>query len=132
MSNKVNEILERGIYGTPETLPEERNIFLSTIVERIYLALTKKQVIHKGMYDEAVRFLNNKKDIRLFINGNLSYHLYSNYVKEANKNNVPFTVVNDQNNSPFGLVIASDRTAVNHSDIYIKDDYFHREMNELK
>ncbi len=128
--NKLEDALQRGIYGTPETLPEERALFLSTISERIFLALTNKQVIHKGMYPEAIEVMRSKKDAHLFINGGLSYGLYSNYVKEAGKYNIPFTVVNDGHDTPIGLVLASNQ-AINYgkeTNFFIKDDIFKRDM----
>lgn len=131
MPNKnIHELLMQGIYGATETLPEERALFLSTIRERIYLALTNKQVFHKGMYNEALQLLQSKKDIHLLINGELPYQLYANYLKEATKYNVPFTVVSDGHDTPFGLVLASE-TAITHSDdytIFIEDQIFQRDM----
>lgn len=128
--NKLHELLLQGIRGVAETLPEERALFLTTISERIYLALTNKQVIHKGMYPEALDVIRTKKDLHLYINGELSYSLYSNYLKEASKYNVPFTVVNDGHETPIGLVLASS-TAINDGteyDFFIEDDVFKRDM----
>ncbi|MBU8905732.1 YueI family protein [Desertibacillus haloalkaliphilus] len=130
MSDKLQEALERGLYGTPETKPDERRMFLSTIVERIYLALTKKQVIQKGMYDEAIDIMKSKRNIQLFINGSLSYQLYANYVKQANQFQVPFTVVNVEHETPIGLVLASKQEAINQTDIFIKDDLYKSEMGD--
>lgn len=127
---KVHELLMQGIYGAPETLPEERALFLSTIRERVYLALTNKQVFHKGMYNEAMQLIQSKKDIHLFINGELSYQLYANYLKEATKYNVPFTIVSDGLDTPFGLVLAGE-SAITHSGdytIFIEDEIFQRDM----
>ncbi|OLO26935.1 hypothetical protein BTR23_21415 [Alkalihalophilus pseudofirmus] len=124
MEDKLKDIINRGLYGNPEIKSEERNLFLTTIIERIHLALTKRQVIHKGMYDQAVTILNTAHNIRIYINGNLSYHLYSNYVKEANKYNVPFTIVNANEETPIGLVIATENLAINKSEIFIKDDFY--------
>lgn len=128
--SKLHHLLLQGIHGTLETLPEERALFLSTISERIYLALTKKQVIKKGMYQEAIEILRTKKDIQMYLNGELSYSLYSNYIKEATKLNIPFTVINDAEESPIGLVIASN-TAINNDPTYnffIEDEIFKRDM----
>ncbi|WP_209125370.1 YueI family protein [Alkalihalobacillus sp. BA299] len=129
MEDKLKDIINRGLYGNPEIKPEERNIFLTTIIERIHLALTKKQVIHKGMYDQAVTLLSKSNNIHLYINGNLSYSLYSNYVKEANKHNIPFTVVNANEQTPIGLVIATENQAINKSDIFIKDSFYEMEFH---
>ncbi|OIJ20260.1 hypothetical protein BKP45_09330 [Anaerobacillus alkalidiazotrophicus] len=129
--NKLHQVLMQGIYGTPETLPEERALFLSTISERIYLALTNKQVIHKGIYPEAKKILQSKKDIHMYVNGELSYTLYSKYIKEATKSNVPFTVVSDGHDTPIGLVLASS-TAINYdndknNNFFIEDEIFKKD-----
>uniref|UniRef100_A0A1S2LRB7 DUF1694 domain-containing protein n=2 Tax=Anaerobacillus isosaccharinicus TaxID=1532552 RepID=A0A1S2LRB7_9BACI len=130
--SKLEQVLLQGIRGMAETLPEERALFLSTISERIYLALTNKQVIHKGMYPEAIDVMSSKKDLHLFLNGELSYNIYSNYIKEASKHNIPFTIVNDGHDTPIGLVLASS-TAINSGKEYtffIEDETFKRDMGE--
>ncbi len=131
--SKLEKILMQGIHGTIETLPEERALFLSTISERIYLALTNRQVIHKGMYKDAIEIMQSKKNIHLYINGELTYSLYSNYIKEASKYKIAFTIVNDGHDTPIGLVIASD-TAINNSgqfNFFVEDDIFERDMGEF-
>lgn len=130
--NKLQEALIRGITGGAETLPEERALFLSTIRERIYLALTNKQVIHKGMYSEVTDLMKEQKNLHLFINGQLSYSLYSNYIKEATKYHIPFTVVNDGHDTPIGLVLASNLAIHNGTDyhFFVEDDFFKRDMEQ--
>ncbi|WP_096188422.1 YueI family protein [Evansella halocellulosilytica] len=122
--DKLEEVLQKGIYGSPEIRPEERKLFLSTIAERVYLALTNTQVRQKGMYDEVERLLRTKNNIHLYINGSLNYPSYSNYVQAANKHSVPFTVVSDGHDSPIGIVLASSHALENQEDIFIKDDAF--------
>lgn len=124
MSDKVFEALERGIYGIPEIKQEERNVFLSTILERIYLALTIEQVNRKTIYEEAITYFKEKKRIQLYINGELSYQSYSRYIQKARLYNVPFTVVNPIKETPIGLVIATKNEAINKKDIFIKDEYY--------
>lgn len=129
MDDKVLEILEYGIYGTPETKPDERRVFLSTIRERIFLALTKRQVIRKGMYDDAVSLIRSKRGIRLYINGDIGYSFYANYVKEGAKHSVPFTVVTPEKPTPFGLIIATENHAVDKEKIFIHDEYYEADIN---
>ncbi|HHY21216.1 MAG TPA: YueI family protein [Bacilli bacterium] len=128
MDDKVLEILERGIYGTPETKPDERRLFLSTIRERIFLALTKRQVIRKGMYNEVISLIRSKKGIRLYINGDIGYSFYANYVKEGSKHSVPFTVVAPEKPTPIGLVIATENQAVEEKKIFILDEFYEADM----
>lgn len=130
---KLEQILFKGIRGGFETLPEERAIFLSTIKERIHLALTNKQVLHKGLYHEAVSIMQTKKNIHLYINGELSYNLYSNYIKEASKYKIGFTIVNDGHETPIGLVIASE-SAINYDgkyNFFVEDDIFNKDIENV-
>ncbi|WP_078597164.1 YueI family protein [Evansella clarkii] len=126
--NKLEEILERGLYGTPEIRPEERKLFLGTIAERVHLALTNNQVRKKGLYEEAVEVMKKNSDVQLYINGFLSYPAYSNYIQEANKHSVGFTIVNDGHPTPLGIVLASSRALDTPEDFFIKDDEFYRDM----
>src|SRR5690554_892583 len=106
---KLDDILKRGMYGSKETLPEERNFFLGTINERVYLALTNNQVRKRGMYEEVQDLLKRKEDedMEILINGELNYSYYSNYVQEATKNSVPFRIVNNDSETPIGIIVAS-------------------------
>ncbi|WP_157812010.1 YueI family protein [Alteribacter populi] len=124
---KLKEVLKQGIYGSPEIRPEERKLFLSTLRERVYLAITNRQVREHGMYDQATSMIKKNSDVRMYINGALNYPAYSNYVQEANKHGVPFTIINDGKESPLGLVLASER-AVDQEDIFIVDDLYDRDM----
>ncbi|MDG5788740.1 YueI family protein [Evansella sp. AB-P1] len=127
---KLKQILQQGIYGKAETLPEERKLFLGTISERIYLALTNKQVLKHGLYNEAVAIMKKHKDITLYINGFLSYPAYSNYVQLANQQSIPFTIVNDGHATPIGIVLASREAIETPEDFFIKDEQFYRDMPE--
>ncbi|TMW73798.1 YueI family protein [Alteribacter natronophilus] len=124
---KLKEVLKQGMYGTPEIRPEERRLFLSTLRERVHLALTVQQVREKGMYREAEQLMK-KSGLKMYINGALNYPAYSNYVQAAGKSGVPFTVVNDGKDSPVGLVLASD-TAVEKDEIFIEDELYSRDMS---
>ncbi|UTW69919.1 DUF1694 domain-containing protein [Anaerobacillus sp. HL2] len=60
-------------------------MFLTTIRRTGYLALTKKQVIHKRNVSRSIRDIKNEKNNNLYMNGQISYSLYNNYIKEATK-----------------------------------------------
>lgn len=127
---KLENIIQQGIYGTPELRPEEKHLFLGTFAERVRLALTNGQVYKKGMYDEALRLMKSKNDIRMLINGNLPYTSYSNYIKAADESDTPFTIHNDFHSTPLGIVFTAE-TAVHEEDrIFIKDDLFEYDMKE--
>jgi uncharacterized protein YueI len=130
MDQKVQDIINHALYGTPEIRPQERQLFLTTILERIHIALTKRQVIHKGMYSEVLQKMKTKSDLHLYVNSNLNYRNYSNYLQEANKLGMRFTIVTPQKQTPFGLVLANESQAIDAKDIFVKDELFERDIEE--
>ncbi|MET3504751.1 YueI family protein [Halalkalibacter oceani] len=130
MEQKMKEVIDRALYGAPEIKPEERNLFLSTLLERIHLALTKKQVINKGMYKEAVELMKTKRNLHLYLNGNLGYNHFSNYIKEAGAHGVSFTFVTPKKLTPFGLIVANQTEAIETKQLFIKDELFELDMEE--
>ncbi len=128
----VQEMLKQGIYGTPETKPAERKLFLSTIRERVWLALTRSQVNRGVPYHEIEEVLSSKSDVHLFLNGSLPYEAISPYIQMASKNGVQFTIVSDQaSDTPIGLV-ASAPHAVEASSVFIEDDRYERDIEKAK
>ncbi|SDY54411.1 Uncharacterized protein YueI [Evansella caseinilytica] len=125
---KLEDVLKHGIYGTPDTLPEERKLFLGTISERVYLGLTNTQVRQRGIYQEAEALMKEKQDIHLHINGFLSYPSYANYIQTANKYSVPFTIVNDGYDTPLGIVLAAAQALPQQDNIFIKDEDFYNDL----
>ncbi|WP_070120265.1 YueI family protein [Bacillus marinisedimentorum] len=128
----IQEILKLGIYGTPQTKPAERKLFLSSIRERVWLALTRSQV-NRGMpYREVEEVLRSRNDVHLFLNGSLPYESISPYIKLASKNGAQFTIVSNQaSETPVGLV-ASASKAVDVSSVFIEDERYERDIGEKK
>ncbi|MGF7534036.1 DUF1694 domain-containing protein [Bacillus mexicanus] len=125
---KMDLYLQQGMYGTLETKPDERHLFLGSLRERVLLALTKGQVLRSKPYEEVDRIIKSSKNITLLINGKLQYQSYSSYIQMANRNGIHFKIVSDlQFHTPLGLVIAAD-IAVNRELIYIQDDIFNRSV----
>ncbi|WP_185971002.1 YueI family protein [Alkalicoccobacillus porphyridii] len=130
---KVNDILEEAIYGKPEIRPQERKLFLSTIMERVYLALTIKQVLSSNTYQQISSIMQSKKDLHLYINGHLSYQFYSKYTKLASTHSVPFTIVTPTEGIPTGLVLASANSPASPSpaSIFVEDSLHEKDMKEF-
>lgn len=130
---KVNDILEEAIYGKPEIRPQERKLFLSTIMERVHLTLTIKQVLSGTTYQQVTAIMQSKKDLHLYINGHLSYQFYSKYTKLAATHSIPFTIVTPTESIPTGLVLAHATSPVNVSSdsIFIKDTLYEKDMAEF-
>jgi uncharacterized protein YueI len=118
--DKVDEILQQGIYGPKEIKPEERKRFLGTLRERIVVALTQAQVREKGTYSEIEKAMSENQKAHLYLNGQMEYEAISKYSKMASKFGIPFTMVNNQGvETDIGLVLAYDY-AIDKEDIFIK------------
>ncbi|MCK0471510.1 YueI family protein [Halalkalibacter sp. APA_J-10(15)] len=130
MDQKMKDILDRGVFGAPEIKAEERNVFLTTIIERIYIALTKRQVYKKGAYPEVIAFMKKYPNAHLYVNSDLSYQHYSNYLQEATKHHISYTIVNSAKPTSIGLVLAHPTQVVPEKEIFLKDDLYKKDMKE--
>ncbi|MEN1935980.1 YueI family protein [Paenibacillus sp. 102] len=129
MVNKnVEDYLQEGIHGQKQNKPEERNMYLSTLRERVEIALTIGQVMQSNVYTEVANSMRSSQSLQLYVNGSISYPHLSKYIKLANEKNVPFTIVqNKGTHTPIGLVLAHS-TAVDKEQIYVEDAIFKQEM----
>jgi uncharacterized protein YueI len=124
MGEHVDDYIDRGIHGVKETKADERQLFLSTIRERVILALTDGQVMKSTVYEPITKLVKQYPDCRMFLDGELNYSYLSKYIKLANKLNIPFTIVDDmRNQTNIGLVLASSK-AINKDSIYVGSDEF--------
>ncbi|ENQ3077168.1 YueI family protein [Bacillus sp. WLY-B-L8] len=130
MTNKnVEDYLQEGIHGQKQNKPEERNMFLSTLRERVEIALTIGQVMQTNVYPEIKKSMSSSQGLTLYVNGNIAYPHLSKYIKLANEKQVPFTIVQNKDaHTPIGLVLAHD-TAVEAEHIYVEDEIYKQEMN---
>lgn len=116
------------MYLPRETKPDERRLFLGSLRERVIIALTKGQVLRPKAYREVIDALGSKADATLLLNGEIGYSHLSPYIKESNKQGVPFSIVSDQqSDTPLGLVLAA-REAVEKESIYVQDDIFEQSV----
>ncbi len=116
----MDEYLLQGVHGVPETKPEERQKFLTTLRERVIVALTTEQVKKNEVFPQVEELMKDKYAAHLFLNGHLDYSYLSKYISIAKKNDLEFTIVtNKEYNSDIGLVIAAE-TAIDKENIYIK------------
>lgn len=129
MVNKnVEDYLQEGILGQKQNKPEERNMFLSTLRERIEIALTIGQVMQEDIYKEIQEHMIPSQSLTLYLNGSITYSFLSKYIKLANEKNIPFTIVqNKDTNTSIGLVLAHN-TAVDKANIYVEDEIYSKEM----
>ncbi|MBJ8029952.1 YueI family protein [Bacillus cereus group sp. N21] len=129
MVNKnVEDYLQEGIHGQKQNKPEERNMYLGTLRERVEIALTIGQVMQSNVYTEVTNSMRTSQSLQLYVNGSISYPHLSKYIKLANEKNVPFTIVqNKGTQTPIGLVLAHN-TAVDKEQVYVEDTIFKQEM----
>lgn len=117
--SNIDEYIQQGIHGAKETKPDERRRFLSTLRERVVVALMQEQVREKGIYDEVEAFMKDNPKSHLFLNGNMDYAYLSKYIAIAKKFKLEYTIVtNKEHNSDLGLVLAQDY-AVDKEGIFI-------------
>lgn len=118
---KVDEYLQQGMYGAKQTKPDERRKFLSTLRERVVIALTQSEVRTKGIPNQIDNLMKENREAHLFLNGNMDYSYLSKYVKLAKKLSISYTLVtNQEHDSELGMVLAYDH-AIDKEDIYLTD-----------
>ncbi|WP_425462057.1 YueI family protein [Mesobacillus subterraneus] len=122
MSNsKMDEYLQQGIHGAKQTKPDERRRFLTTLRERVVIALTQGQVMKKGVEPQVEQMMDENPEAHLYLNGNISYPYLSEYIKAAEKRGIEFTIVTNKDyDSELGLVLAHDY-AIDKEDIYLSN-----------
>ncbi|MBM7704725.1 YueI family protein [Metabacillus iocasae] len=119
--NNIDEYLERGMHGAKETKPDERRYYLTTLRERIEIALKKGQVMKPKPYSEVVTKIKNVQDGQLFLNGTIAYPHLSKYIQVANQHHVPFTIVqNLEAETDIGLVLTGSKGSED-IEIFIQD-----------
>ncbi|WP_227396855.1 YueI family protein [Jeotgalibacillus aurantiacus] len=103
----VDDYLQEGIYGARETLPDERRMYLTSIRERIEYALYQNQIRESEVYPEIEEAMKKYKELKLFLNGNMSYRFISKYIQLADRHGVSYQVVtNREHNSEYGLILS--------------------------
>ncbi len=120
MSNsKLDDYLQQGIHGAKQTKPDERRRFLTTLRERVIIALSQGEVMRKGVEPEVEQLMDENREAHLFLNGNIAYTHLSEYIKAAEKRGIEFTIVtNKEYDSELGLVLAHDH-AIDKEEIYL-------------
>jgi uncharacterized protein YueI len=122
-NSKMDDYLQQGIHGVKETNPDERRRFLTSLRERVIIALTVEQVMEKEAYPQVEIFMKENSSAHLFLNGHLDYSYLSKYISIAKDSNLEFTMVtNKEYNSDLGLVLAAE-TAIDKEEIFIKKKF---------
>ncbi|MED1205242.1 YueI family protein [Heyndrickxia acidicola] len=115
----IEDYLQKGMYGTKETKPEERKKFLGTLRERIVIALLKNQIYENGTYPEIEENMKKHKQATLYLNGDVNYNYLSKYIAIAKKHSIPFSIVSKHTgDTNIGLVLAYNY-AIDQEEIYL-------------
>ncbi|GIO27225.1 YueI family protein [Ornithinibacillus bavariensis] len=119
---EVEDYLTEGMYGIKLPKQGERNYFLGTLRERIVIALTIGQVMSdKGLHALEQEIQANKGATLLF-NGKISSRFLKEEKSLANKYNIPFTVVtNEEADTDIGAVLTYDY-AIDKEDIFMQEE----------
>jgi uncharacterized protein YueI len=119
---EIEDYITEGIYGVKLPKQGERDYFLGTLRERIVLALTIGQVMSdKGLHalEEAIQ---SNKGATLLFNGKIASRFLKAEKDLANKYNVAYTVVtNEEVDTDIGAVLTYDH-AIDKEDIFMDDE----------
>lgn len=92
----VNNRLNNAMYGTPQTLPDQRRQFLGSLRERVLLELDVQDLNNPRAFTLFQQHLNEYRDPQqsALVNGKIDHDLIGPYLKELAQQNFPFTLVN--------------------------------------
>lgn len=123
MSKKsVDDYITEGLYGKRRPKEAERKMFLGTLRERIVIALTIGQVMTDNGLKQLEEAMKKHQDAKLLING----HVSSRFLKEekalADKYNIPYTsITNENSDTDIGAVLTYDY-AIDKEEIFIEEE----------
>ncbi|MDX5474104.1 MAG: YueI family protein [Bacillaceae bacterium] len=124
MSKNIDDYIDRGLKGAPELKASERRQYLTQFKERILVALTDGQVMKPKVYKPIEMMMKQNRNSHLYLDGRLNYQYLSKYIRLANANSIPFTMVDDLTSSTnIGLVL-SNPTYVGKENIFISNEEF--------
>lgn len=117
----VEDYLTEGMYGVRRPKEHERNQFLGTLRERIVIALSIGQVMSDSGLQKLEEAMQQHPHTKLIVNGHVSYRFLKEEKALANKYNIPYTsVTNEERKTEIGAVLTYDY-AINKEDIFIKE-----------
>jgi uncharacterized protein YueI len=122
----VNDRLTNAMYGSPQTLPDQRRRFLGSLRERTVLAIRVKDLQNSRTFDLFSRHLDDFTDRSALVNGKIDHQLMGPYLKLLAQKGFPFTLVNKpetpDDSDSYALLIVS-REAVDQETINILELY---------
>ncbi|KRM72914.1 YueI family protein [Lacticaseibacillus brantae] len=114
--------LNKSIYGTPQTNPDERRRYLGSLRERVVLEISNTDIVKPDVLTAFQTALPQyvQPTYQALINGKQGPDVTAPFIKAVNDAGLKFTLVNDDTASldpsyPGLLIVAPD--AINHDDI---------------
>lgn len=120
--DKVQDYLNKGMYGVTETKPDERRIFLGSLRERTYLMMTKDELLSNQYLDALTKEIQKYPGNHLLLNGTIKIGQLTPYIQLANKTNTTFTIVNQTNEKAAALVYTA-KVAIHEETIDVAQKY---------
>lgn len=122
MTNKsVDDYLTDGIYGTKRPKEAERRMYLGTLRERIVIVLTIGQVMQDAGITELVQAIEAHPNTQLLLNGEIASRFLKEEKRVAEKHQIPYTIItNNESSTEYGAILTYDH-AVNIEDIDVKE-----------
>lgn len=115
--------LLQNLNGTPQTLPDQRRLYLGSLRERVALAITNAQLkvdITLPAFEAALKTYANDANFKVLLNGKVDISKTAPYMKAIKAQGLAFTLVNDDTASlapdRFFLLVVNAQ-AINRDDI---------------
>ncbi|WP_034550700.1 YueI family protein [Carnobacterium funditum] len=123
-SDNMQDYLNKGIYGANQTKPEERQEYLGSLRERIYLSMTLEQLISTDYLDALKKEITKYPGNTLLFNGSVDIKDLNPYIKLSKQLNCSFRIVTDEDaeNCNIGLIYIAPQ-AVNNEIINVAEKY---------
>ncbi|MGX7419450.1 YueI family protein [Carnobacterium gallinarum] len=125
MSEKeLEDRLSSGLYGAPQIKPEERNKFLGSLRERVYLSMTIEELSSHNYLDALEAEFKKHPSGQVLLNGEVDNRILGPYLKLCSGDSIKFTIVTNQfaKQSSIGLLYVAEN-AVNESCIDVAEKY---------
>lgn len=118
----VEDYLTDGIYGVRRPKEAERMEYLGTLRERIVLVLTIGQVMTDNGLTQLEKAMMENRETKLLINGHVSYRFLKEEKALANKYNIPYTTItNEESDTKIGAILTYDH-AIDKENIFVEEE----------
>ncbi|MGX6962870.1 DUF1694 domain-containing protein [Vagococcus xieshaowenii] len=95
-SRDINEYLQKEFSGKNTFKQDQNKQYLGILAERVKVFITKQQANNKDYQLTLNTIIQNNPGGQIKINANLDMKLRLTYMKIAQKNNIPFTIIDHE------------------------------------